>query len=213
VFILTAIVLSAILLICHESVQDFLRAFFFYVEDSGVWGMLVYALLFAVATVGFFPVFLLTWGAGFIYAKIYGLGTGIVIGTVIIYIGSILGAIGCLYMGRYCLASFIRSKLEEFPRFARMEKVLENSGAKLMLLVRLSPFIPFNLFNYAMGITNVKLKDYLIGLLGMFPGNVLYVYIGTAFESIDELITGEYQGGKMHYGVFMGGLVVTMVVF
>jgi hypothetical protein len=82
-----------------------------------------------------------------------------------------------------------------------------------MFLIRLSPFIPFNLFNYAMGITNVSLRDYLIGMLGMFPGNVLFVYIGTAFESIDELVKGEYDGGKMHYGVFMGGLVVTMAAF
>jgi uncharacterized membrane protein YdjX (TVP38/TMEM64 family) len=138
---------------------------------------------------------------------------GVVIGTLIIYIGSILGAVGCLYMGRYCLASFIRKKLEGFPRFARMEKVLDRQGAKLMLLLRLSPFIPFNLFNYAMGITNVKLRDYLIGLIGMFPGNVLYVYIGTAFESIDELIQGEYSGDSMQYGMFIGGLVITMIVF
>ena len=81
-----------------------------------------------------------------------------------------------------------------------------------MFLIRLSPFIPFNLFNYATGLTNVKFKDYLIGLMGIIPGNTLNVYIGTAFESVEEVLRGEYEGGKYHYGVFLGGLVVTICV-
>ena len=63
--------------------------------------MLAYALIFAIGCVTFFPVFLLTFGAGFIYAKIYGLGTGILIGTGIIFVGSVIGAIFCLYIGRF----------------------------------------------------------------------------------------------------------------
>ena len=81
-----------------------------------------------------------------------------------------------------------------------------------MFLIRLSPFIPFNLFNYLSGLTNVTFKDYLIGLMGIIPGNTLNVYIGTAFESVEEVLRGEYEGGKYHYGVFLGGLVVTICV-
>jgi uncharacterized membrane protein YdjX (TVP38/TMEM64 family) len=50
---------------------------------------------------------------------------------------------------------------------------------KIVFLLRLSPLFPFNLLNYALGITQVSLKDYVIGSLGMIPGTILYVYIGS----------------------------------
>ena len=192
--------------------MDFLRNFLDWARHAGYWGMFCYSLLFAIGCVTFFPVFLLTFGAGFIYAKIYGLYTGILIGTTVIFVGSIIGAIFCLYIGRYCIADYIRNKLSQYPHFARFEYVVASHGAKLMFLIRLSPFIPFNLFNYATGLTNVSFKDYLIGLFGIIPGNTLYVYIGTAFESVEEVLRGEYEGGKYHYGMFLGGLVITMCV-
>lgn len=91
--------------------MDFLRNFLDWARHAGYWGMFCYSLLFAIGCVTFFPVFLLTFGAGFIYAKIYGLYTGILIGTTVIFIGSIIGAIFCLYIGRYCIADYIRNKL------------------------------------------------------------------------------------------------------
>ena len=89
---------------------------------------------------------------------------------------------------------------------------MENHGAKLMLLIRLSPFIPFNLFNYATGISNCNLCQYLIGLIGTIPGNFLYAYIGTACKFLHEAWNGEYDH-DVHYGIYIGGLVLTAIVF
>jgi hypothetical protein len=51
VFICSALLIAILLFICHEGVMDFLKAFFYYTEDSGVWGMFLYAAMFAVGTI------------------------------------------------------------------------------------------------------------------------------------------------------------------
>ena len=89
---------------------------------------------------------------------------------------------------------------------------MEHKGASIMLLIRLSPFIPFNLFNYATGISNCNLCQYLIGLIGTIPGNFLYAYIGTACKSLHEAYRGEYDHG-VHYGIYIGGLVLTTITY
>ena len=59
-----------------------------------------------------------------------------------------------------------------------------------MILIRLCPVIPFNMLNYLMGITDIKFKDYLIGSVGMIPGTIVYVFIGTTLSSIAEASKG-----------------------
>ena len=63
--------------------------------------MMVYSAVVAIGTILFFPVFILTCGAGFIYAKVYGLAWGLWYATVVITAGGFVGAICCLYIGRY----------------------------------------------------------------------------------------------------------------
>jgi uncharacterized membrane protein YdjX (TVP38/TMEM64 family) len=57
-------------------------------------------------------------------------------------------------------------------------------GLKIVLLTRLSPIFPFNLLNYGLGVTGVSLKDYVLGSVGMIPGTIMYVYIGSLAGSI-----------------------------
>ena len=65
-----------------------------------------------------------------------------------------------------------------------------------MILIRLCPVIPFNMLNYLMGITDIKFKDYLIGSVGMIPGTIVYVFVGTTISSISEAA----KGGKGNEG-------------
>ena len=53
-----------------------------------------------------------------------------------------------------------------------------------MLLLRLSPLVPFNVFNYVCGLTSVSLRDFVLGGVGMLPGTVVYVYLGASLASI-----------------------------
>ena len=75
-------------------------------------------------------------------------------------------------------------------------------------MLRLCPLVPFNAFNYAMGITAVKFWDYAIGGVGMIPGTVLYVFIGTTLGSITQAATGNYSGGAASIVILIVGCVL-----
>ena len=88
-----------------------------------------------------------------------------------------------------------------------------NEGWKIVGLTRLSPIFPFNLLNYAYGLTKVSLRDYFFASwIGMFPGTVMYVYIGSLAGSVATVGAEERvrtTGEWVLYGV---GLVATVVV-
>ena len=87
-------------------------------------------------------------------------------------------------MGKYVF----REKSESFANKYRVTKALDKAfkteGLKVVLLLRLCPLVPFSYFNYAMGITAVSFFDYAVGGVGMLPGTVVYVFIGTTIGSI-----------------------------
>jgi uncharacterized membrane protein YdjX (TVP38/TMEM64 family) len=83
----------------------------------------------------------------------------------------------------------------------------------MVLLTRLSPVFPFNLLNYAYGLTRVRFVDYVLGsLIGMLPGTVMYVYLGSLITSITELASGKTSGGPAQQVFYFAGLAVTIAV-
>jgi uncharacterized membrane protein YdjX (TVP38/TMEM64 family) len=99
------------------------------------------------------------------------------------------------------------------PRFGALDEAVGREGFKVVLLTRLSPLFPFNLLNFMFGITKVSFWDYMLASwIGMLPGAVLYVYIGTAAHSITSIAAGKNETGTPEQ-VFLGvGLVATALV-
>jgi uncharacterized membrane protein YdjX (TVP38/TMEM64 family) len=58
------------------------------------------------------------------------------------------------------------------------------NGLKILLLVRLSPIMPFNAINYICGVTSVSLRDYALALIAILPGTTLYVFLGASAGSL-----------------------------
>ncbi|HJM44150.1 MAG TPA: VTT domain-containing protein, partial [Nitrospinota bacterium] len=81
------------------------------------------------------------------------------------------------------------------------------------LLTRFSPIFPFNLLNYAFGITKVRFRDYaLASWIGMFPGTVMYVYLGSAAKNLADLASGNIAGGTGRQILFGFGLAATILL-
>jgi uncharacterized membrane protein YdjX (TVP38/TMEM64 family) len=78
-------------------------------------------------------------------------------------------------------------QISKYPKFEAIDKAVAKEGFKIVALTRLSPLFPFNLLNYAFGITQVSLKDYVLGSIGMVPGTILYVYIGSLVGSLAQI--------------------------
>ena len=82
-----------------------------------------------------------------------------------------------------------------------------------MFLLRLSPVFPFSFMNYAIGITRISFRDYLLASVGMLPGTVLYVYYGKLVGDVAALAGGaapERDAG--YYAILAIGLAATVAV-
>jgi len=175
-------------------------------RDAGLAGALVYGAAYVLSTVLVLPASVLTLGAGFAW--------GPVVGVAIVSPVSILAATAAFVLGRTLLRSRVERRILGDPRFAAIDRAVGEHGLKLVLLLRLSPIVPFNLLNYALALTRVRLRDYVLGsALGMFPATVLYVYLGSLVTSGTELLSGRHPAsGAAGSALYWGGLLATVLV-
>lgn len=164
--------------------QQLLRNALQWVDDLGAIAPIAFMLIYIIATVAFLPGSVLTLGAGVLF--------GVIQGSIYVFFGATIGATLAFLVGRYLARGWISQKIEGNQKFKAIDKAVGKEGLKIVLLTRLSPIFPFNLLNYGLGVTGVSLKDYVIGSVGMIPGTIMYVYIGSLAGSI-ATIGGESQ--------------------
>ena len=175
------------------------------IETLGPWGPVVLAALYVVACVLMVPGWILSLGAGFLF--------GVIGGSVTISIASVLGATAAFLIGRNLARNWVDRRMATQPKFQAIDRAVGQQGFKIVLLVRLSPLFPFNLLNYAFGLTRVSLTDYVLASwLGMLPGTIMYVYLGSAARNLAELAAGDVQGGIGQRLLFAFGLLMTVIV-
>ncbi len=195
----------ALLIFLGRQVGAYVPLFAAWVETLGVWGPLVFIAGYAIAAVAFIPGSVLTLAAGAIF--------GLVSGIVYVFIAATLGSCLAFLVARYFAREAIERKLADTPRFAAIDRAVSAQGRKIVFLLRLSPVFPFNLLNYALGLTNVRFVDYAIAAFGMLPGTILYVYYGKLVGDVAALAGGAApERGIADYGMLLLGLVATIVV-
>ena len=126
------------------------------------------------------------------------------VGTTSVWIGAEIGSCIAFLLGKFVLRELSESLASKYKVTKALDKAIKTEGLKFVLLLRLCPLVPFNAFNYAMGITAVQFIHYALGGLGMLPGTILYVFVGTTLGSITDAATGNYSGGP-------GALVMLIV--
>ncbi len=205
-FIVLALLAAAIVAaLVFLPLSDYLNLAIQWVGQQGAWGPLLVGLLYIVGCVFFAPGAILTLGAGLLF--------GVVLGTVTASIASVLGATAAFLIGRYLMRDWIEQKLEAYPRFHAIDEAVGQNGFKIVFLTRLSPAFPFNLLNYAFGLTRVSLRDYVLASwIGMFPGTLMYVYLGSMAGSVAGLAATDASGSIAHQVRMAVGLVVTILV-
>ena len=166
---------------------------------------LVFAAVYIAATVLLVPGSLLTLAGGALF--------GVLRGTVIVLVSATLGASAAFLIARYLARERVARRVQRDERFAAIDRAIGASGLKIVVLLRLSPVVPFNLLNYALGITSVRLVDYLVGCAAMLPGTLLYVYYGRVIGDIAALAAGARPARGASYYLFLGvGLLATILV-
>jgi uncharacterized membrane protein YdjX (TVP38/TMEM64 family) len=195
----------AVLLVAGRELGAYLPQFAEWVSGLGFWGPLVFILGYAAATVAMAPGSLLTLAAG----AVFGIGEGVVY----VFLGASLGATLAFLVSRYLARGLVERRLEGNARFAAIDRAVAEQGLKIVTLLRLSPVFPFNLLNYSLGLTRVRLVDYVLACFGMLPGTLLYVYYGRLAGDVAALASGVASDRDAAYWVVLGlGLVATIAV-
>lgn len=169
-------------------------------QGAGATGAWAFGAVYLVAPVLLLPASLLTLGAGFLYGRVFG--------TLLASPVSVAAASIAFLLGRTLARRAVERKIASDPRFRAIDHAVAENGFRIVFLLRLSPVIPFNLLNYALGVTRVPFPTYVLAsFLGMLPGTFLYVSLGAAATSAAQL--GEAQGPPIALWI---GLAATAVV-
>jgi uncharacterized membrane protein YdjX (TVP38/TMEM64 family) len=185
--------------------QELLRSALEWVNGLGAMGAIAFIAIYTAATVAFFPGSILTLGAGVLF--------GVGLGSLYVFFGATLGATAAFLVGRYLARGWVSKKIQGNTKFHAIDEAVGREGFKIVLLTRLSPVFPFNLLNYAYGVTGVSLKDYVLASIGMIPGTVMYVYIGSLAGSIATLGTGtQPTNPTVQWAIRIIGFIATVAV-
>jgi uncharacterized membrane protein YdjX (TVP38/TMEM64 family) len=161
------------------NVQELLHTSLIWVKSLGPLGPIAFMVIYNVATLLFIPGSLLTLKGGCLFGLFWG--------SVYVLIGATFGATFAFLIGRYLSRDWVSRQIASHPKFKAIDQAVKREGWKIVLLTRLSPIFPFNLLNYAFGVTQVSLRDYILGSFGMVPGTVMYVYIGSLATHVSAI--------------------------
>ena len=190
------------------NIQGLLQASLTWIKSIGPLGPIAFIAIYNLATILFIPGSLLTLGGGVLF--------GLFLGSVYVFVAATLGATFAFLIGRYVSRGWVAKQIKGNAKFEAIDEAVAREGLKIVLLTRLSPIFPFNLLNYAFGITQVSLRDYVLGSVGMIPGTVMYVYIGSLAGDLATIGAGTHptspQTEFVQWAVRVVGLIATVAV-
>jgi len=165
------------------------------VDQSGLFAPLVYMLIYTVAPILFFPGLPITIVGGILFGPFWGVVYAIV--------GSTCGACAAFLVSRHISGNWIELKMKS-PRWRRLHDGVEKHGWKMVAFTRLVPLFPFNLLNYAFGLTRIKFWHYtLTTFICMLPACIAFIVFSS---SLLDLFRGKVSGA------FLAGIVLIVLV-
>lgn len=174
-----------------------------WVRSLGVWGPVAFVGGYTVAAVFLLPAFLLTIAAGALW--------GFWLGLLFAMVGAAAGASVAFLAGRHLVRGLVEGYVNRQPMLAAIDRAVEVEGARLVFLLRLSPAVPYVLFNYVLGISRLPFRAHAIGLAGMIPTAAMYVYAGKVAGDLAVLASGSAAPrGASYYVLLAFGLVATV---
>jgi uncharacterized membrane protein YdjX (TVP38/TMEM64 family) len=184
--------------------MDWLTPVVLRVVELGPWAPVLFVLIYIVAAVTLAPAFFLTVAGGAVF--------GVWQGSLLVFVGASLGASAV-----YALASPLASirwmrRVTSDQRVAAVRNAVAGGGVRVMLLLRLSPLVPYSILNYALALSGVRYADFLVALLGMIPAIVLYTYYGKVVGDVAALAAGVSPPRGLEYYVLLAVGLVSVVV-
>lgn len=194
------LVLLAIAALQWLPVGDWVKSLQQWIESLGAFGPILFAFVYVVASLLFVPASALTLAAG----AVFGLGWGLLL----VSFASTVTAACAFLIARHIAREKLERWARKHDRFAALDRAIGEGNWKIVVLLRLSPIIPFNLSNYLFGLTKLDFWPYVLASwIGMLPGTFVYVYLGS-------LGAAGVSGGKkspLQWTLLGVGLVASVV--
>ena len=193
--------LALAVLVAKFDVRALLREALVWIEQLGAWGQVLFVVTFVVATGLPIPGSVLGLGAGALF--------GVVRGSLLASLASTFGATCAFLLGRFLARDWVVKRIQAHPSLTDLDEVVAAEGRKIVFLMRLSPLIPFPLLNYALALTRVSLRDYVLASwIGMLPGTVMDVYLG----SLARVEVADRQRTPAEWMLYGVGLLATIAL-
>jgi uncharacterized membrane protein YdjX (TVP38/TMEM64 family) len=194
-----------VLLLCWagRSLSPGLLRIVAHMQSVGPAAPAAFILIYALAVVALIPASLLTIAGGAVFGLLPGMAYALV--------GATLGSTGAFLIGRHVARRLVARRLAAMPRFVAIERAVSARGRRIVFLLRLSPVVPFNFLNYALGLTTISVWDFVVASLGTVPGAFVYAYAGKVTgEALALAGKAEVPKNASYYAVLLAGLVATI---
>ncbi|KJR40134.1 membrane protein containing SNARE associated Golgi protein [Candidatus Magnetoovum chiemensis] len=170
-FFLFAIVISGVIIVFTYGDQLEVNKLRLWVESAGVFAPFMFMGVYIVSVVLFLPALILTIAGGVLFGPIWGAFYNLTAATT--------GAVLAFLISRYLASQWVQQRLG--GRLKQIVDGVESEGWRFVAFVRLVPLFPFNVVNYAFGLTRINLLHYVLATyICMTPGAVAYTYLGYA---------------------------------
>jgi uncharacterized membrane protein YdjX (TVP38/TMEM64 family) len=184
---LSAVIVSAIIWMLLNLEQIDVEGLVMWVTTFGLLAPVVFYVTRAVGAVVLVPGSFMGMAAGVLFGPVWGVVHNLFAST--------LGAVVAFSIARYIAPNWIARSVSGHGRLARLIEGVEAEGWRFVAFVRLVPLFPYNILNYALGLTRIKISHFtLASLICMIPGDMAYVYIGYAGR---EAIAGNEAAWRM----------------
>lgn len=184
--------------------MDWLAPAVLKVMELGPWAPVVFVLIYVVAAVTLAPAFFLTVAGGAVF--------GVWKGSLLVFVGASLGSSAVYALASPLARTRWMRRVTRDQRVAAVRNAVAGGGVRIMLLLRLSPLVPYSILNYALALSGVRYADFVVALLGMIPAIILYTYYGKVVGDVAALAAGVSPPRGVEYYLLLGVGLVTVAV-
>lgn len=199
--VLIALVILGVIAALAFWAKDWVGPIEDWIQEQGFWAPILFAIVFFLLVLVFVPEAVPSMAAGALF--------GLWWGWIFIIVVGVISAIILFFLARYVLRKPVERMMAKHPKLAAVDRATGREGFKIMVLLRLAP-IAFTPLCYILGATRVTFGAYCLALVGMFPGNFVTAYYGTAVKHVARLASGHEQESPMYYVMLFVGLVAAI---
>ena len=197
--------LALVLLARYAELEKVITPVLQWIDSLGTLGAMAFVVIYTIATSICIPGSIMALAGGALFGKLMG--------SILVYISGLFGAYVAFWLGRSLLRNWIQRRLQKNIYLKTMNKVVVAEGWKIACLLHLSPIIPFNLLNYALGTSKISVKNFVFATaIGILPGVILYTFLGSTISDVTMVMAGMSDGAdkKLQWLVSAIGILATL---